>query len=262
MRGNIAKLYDKNVIKFKELIGDINRNVKKGDLTIDLGCGTGAYINALKNKVGNKGKVVAIDKNREMVLFCKTKHSGQNVVVKKLEAERLYRLKEKANVVFASLVLQFTKPEKSIAEIRKILKPRGKLIFAIPLYRTGITVGIDRQSRDFKSEFDKNFQRELSRIGCEENPSLEYPNSRKKLFKNLLQKNKFKIRKWKVLPLEKNGLKQLIKYYKIPWRSAKITKKPFKKRYKAITTALKKTFAKYPKFKVERYYLIAVAVRK
>lgn len=260
MTGNIAKLYDRNVIKFRELVSEIKKNVKKGDVAIDLGCGTGAYLGELEKAVGKKGKVIATDNSSGMVVFCRKKF--QRAEVKKLAAEKLSDIKVKADVVFASLVLQFTKAEKAVAEIRKTLKPSGKLIFAVPLYRTGITAGVDRQSRKFKTEFRKNLKEELERIGVKEKPSLEYPNERSVLFRKLLQKNRFIISRWSILPMEKNTLKQLLEYYRVPWRSAKILNRSFKVRYRIITGALEKTFAKYPEFEVQRYYLIAVATKK
>ncbi|GEM_PF-4305565 len=114
MTGNIAKLYDRNVIKFRELVGEIKKNVKKGDLAIDLGCGTGAYLGELERAVGQEGKVIAVDKSGEMVAFCRKKF--EQAEVKKLSAEKLSGINVKADIVFASLVLQFTKPEKAIAE--------------------------------------------------------------------------------------------------------------------------------------------------
>ncbi len=262
MNTNIAVLYNKCAITFREFTDQIKKHVKKGNAVVDLGCGTGVYIKALQKQVGAEGRVICIDKNKEMVAYCKRKFSKGNIIVKKLAAEKLSSLGERADVVLASLVLQFTKVNKAIAEIRKTLKPGGKLIFTIPLYRAGISIGIDRESKAFKAEFDKNFKAELKKQGINCKPSFEYPNSRNKLFKQLLLKNSFKILEWRVLPIEKSRLNQLLDYYKVPWRSAKILNKPFKVRYKVIMSALKKAFRKYPRFRVIRYYLIAVATRK
>lgn len=259
MTTNIAKLYDKHVVLLKPLLNEIKKQIKKDDSVVDLGCGTGAYIKALEKQVGKNGKVVCIDNNKQMILYCRKKFSKPNILIKKLTAEKLSSLGEKFDAVFASLVLQFTKAERAISEIKKSLKPNGKLIFSIPLYRTGINISLDEESKKFKLRFEKNLKDELKKAGVKDKPSLEYTNFRSQFFEGLLQKNKLRISKWNILPLEKNNLKGLLDYYKVPWRSAKIINQPFKIRYEVLSNALKKTFKKYPNYTVKRYYLIAIA---
>lgn len=262
MTTNIAKIYSKHVILLKPLLNEIKKQIKEGDSVVDLGCGTGAYIKALAKQVGKNGKIVCIDNNKQMILYCRKKFSKPNILFKKLAAEKLSSLGKKFDAVFASLVLQFTKAERAISEIKKSLKPNGKLILSIPLYRTGINISFDEESKKFKFEFEKNLKDELKKADVKDEPSLEYTNFRSRFFEGLLQKNRLRISKWGVLPLEKNNLQELLAYYKIPWRSEKIFKIPFATRYKILTAALKNTFHKYPKFIVKRYYLIAVAIKK
>ncbi len=258
----ISQLYNKHAFMLKPLISEIKNSIKSGDTVIDLGCGTGIYLNLLHNQVGNKGRIIAIDKSSDMVAYCKKKFPNPNIVFKRLAAEKVSNIKELTEVVFASLVLQFTKIEMSIEAISKVLKPEGILIFAIPLFRTGITIGIDKRSKEFKKELEKNIKAELKKEHIEKKVFLDYPNSRNKKFKGVLRKNRFRILRWSILPLERNNLKFLLDYYKIPWRSEKIMKVPFKIRYNVLTAALRKTFKKHPNFIVKRYYLIAVAGKK
>lgn len=258
MSTNVAALYQRHAFKFRPLIDEIKKHVKKGATVIDLGCGTGIHVSIIKKQIGKEGRLICVDKNKAMIAYCKKRFSKDNVIFKRLPAEKLSTLGEKADVIFASLVLQFTKADKALTEIRKSLKPKGTLIFDIPLYRTGITIGIDKESKKFREEFINNLKKELEMRGIRNNPTFEYPNVRNLLFKELLRKNRFKISSWSILPLEKNDLKLLLNYYKIPWRSEKILKAPFKVRYGALSNALRRTFKKYPKFLVKRYYLIAV----
>ena len=88
--------------------------------------------------------------------------------------------------------------------------------------------------------------------------SLDYANSREKFFRQVVQKNKFKILNWKISPLEKANLKVLLEYFKIPWRSEKLLKIPFSVRYEILKTALIKTFREFPNFKSNRYYLVGL----
>lgn len=262
MTTNIAKIYNKHVILLKPLLNEIKKQIKEGDSVVDLGCGTGAYVEVLAKQVGKNGKIVCIDNNQQMILYCRKKFFKPNILFKKLAAEKLSSLEKKFDVVFASLVLQFTKVNRAISEIKKSLKPKGKLILSIPLYRTGINISFDEESKKFKLDFEKNLKDELKKADVKDRPSLKYTNSRSRLFKGLLQKNQFRIFKWNIQPLEKNNLQELLDYYKIPWRSVKILNKPFNIRYKVLSNALKKTFEKYPNYAVKRYYLIAVANNK
>ena|SRR3989338_3882680 len=262
MKKNIAEVYNEHLVLLKPLIGEIRKHVKKGDIVIDLGCGTGAYINTLEKQIGRNGTIIGIDKRAEMVRYCKKKFQKPNFIFKQLPAEKLSLIKRKADVVLASLVLQFTNTKKSISGIRSILKPNGKLIMAIPLYRTGIEIAPDRESRIFKVEFLKNIKAGLKKHKIKKEPNFSYANKREKIFRELLKKNGFVILSWKIKALVKANLGVLLDYFKIGWRSERILKAPFSLRYTVLTSALKNTFAKYPNFKVNRYYLIAVANKK
>lgn len=257
----ISQLYKKHAFMLKPMVSEIKNRIKKGDTAVDMGCGTGIYLNLLHKQVGKKGKIIAIDKSTDMVAYCRMKFRKQNITIRKLPAEKISMIKEPVDVVFASLVLQFTRINKAISSISKILKPKGLLIFAVPLYRTGITIGIDKASNEFKKELERNIKVELEKRDIGKKASLDYPNSRNKAFKEALRKGKFRVLRWSILPLEKNNLKFLLDYYKIPWRSKNILKIPFKKRFSILAAALKRTFEMHPKFIVKRHYLVA-AVRK
>lgn len=259
---DIVSLYNKYATRLEPMLGEISKYVKKGDTVIDLGCGTGIYIDAIREQIDKEGRLICIDKNREMVSYCRKRFSKKGIVFKALTAERLSSLKEKADIIFASLVLQFTEIKKSLSELDKCLKSGGKIIFAIPLYRTGITIALDKRSKEFQIEFVKNLKQGLKSRGINNNVNLGYPNQRAKHFEKMFVKKGYKIMNWIIKPLEKNYLALLLDYYKIPWRSNKILKAPFKVRYKIISDALKKTFRKYPKFVVRRYYLVAVVKKK
>ena len=259
---NIAKLYDQHSIMLVPLVDEIRKNVKKGDIVIDLGCGSGVYIKLLENKVGENGKLIGTDIDNEMIKFCKNSFRGKNINFKKIPAEKLSSIKVKADAVFSSLVLHFTNVKKSLAEIKKVLRPAGKLIFAVPLYRSGIEIFDNEDSKKFRSKFVENLKTELKINNIKAKISLDYANSREKFFKQVVQKNKLKILNWEKSSLEKANLKVLLEYFKIPLRSEKLLKIPFSVRYKILKTALIKTFREFPNFKSNRYYLIGVAEKK
>ena len=49
----------------------------KGMSVLDLGCGTGFLASVLANRVGEHGKVIAIDPNKERIRFAKKKYGQQ-----------------------------------------------------------------------------------------------------------------------------------------------------------------------------------------
>src|SRR3989338_3134905 len=105
---NIAKLYNKHSIMLKPLVHEIKKNVRNSDVVLDLGCGSGVYVNLIEKQVGNIGKLIGIDLDDEMINFCKSKFKKSNISFKKILAEKLSSLDIKVDVVFSSLVLQFT----------------------------------------------------------------------------------------------------------------------------------------------------------
>ncbi|MBI2133112.1 class I SAM-dependent methyltransferase [Candidatus Woesearchaeota archaeon] len=253
---SIARLYEKNAFMLPPMKSLIRQKIMKGDFVVDAGCGTGVYSDILRKKVGERGKLLAVDRDKSMVQYCKKKHP--DVETKQLEIEKLSRIVKNADVVFASLVLQFSRPE-AIAEIRKVLKKGGKLIFSIPLYRTGINIAIDKQTKNFMDELISRMNEQAKNIGCNKKVAVEYSNTREQQLRKLLNKSRFRILEWVVVPVEKSDFNFMKEYYKIPWRSRKMLDLPFRLRYKIITDAMKLAFKKYPKFMITRYYLFGVA---
>ncbi len=261
MTGNIAELYSKQATAFGPLASEIRKYAKRGHCVVDLGSGSSPYFKVISTCVGKEGKIILVDCNRQMVNYCKKKYgSRKNVEVKLLDAEKLSDLGESPDIIFAGLVFQFTNEKQSLPEAKKSLKKGGKIIFAIPLYRNGITLSLDKKAKLFQTEFYKNINEKLKPL--RKKASFGYVNGREETYRKIMTKIGLKALKWKVQPLEKSNLEKLLSYYRIPWRSKNIVNLPFGKRYAIIANALKKTFREYPDFLVERYYLLATVQKK
>jgi ubiquinone/menaquinone biosynthesis C-methylase UbiE len=108
--------------------------LKPGDTVCDMGCGNGFYTLKLAKLVGERGKVIAVDIQREMLEMLK----------ESAEAEKIGNIETVLGTVVdpklpqgsVDLVLlvdvyhEFSHPEQMLAAIRKSLKPRGRVALA------------------------------------------------------------------------------------------------------------------------------------
>jgi ubiquinone/menaquinone biosynthesis C-methylase UbiE len=109
-------------------------HLKPGDVVCDLGCGNGFYTLKLAKLVGDKGKVVAVDIQREMLELLKDRAAEEKitniepvlgtVVDPKLPAGSLDL------VLLVDVYHEFSNPEEMLAAIRKSLKPSGRIALA------------------------------------------------------------------------------------------------------------------------------------
>lgn len=106
-------------------------HVKPGDVVCDLGCGNGFYTLKLAHLVGEKGRVVAVDIQREMLELLKERAAEEKVtniepvlgtvIDPKLPADSLDL------VLLVDVYHEFSHPEQMLAAIRKSLKPTGRV---------------------------------------------------------------------------------------------------------------------------------------
>ncbi len=105
--------------------------VKPGDVVCDMGCGNGFYTIKLAKLVGDRGKVIAVDIQREMLELLKDAAEQEKVanietilgtvVDPKLPKESIDL------VLLVDVYHEFSHPEQMLAAIRKSLKPTGRI---------------------------------------------------------------------------------------------------------------------------------------
>ena len=128
-------------------IGPMNRSIvrervrKEGRLgkLVEFGCGTGFYTQVL---VGKADTVVATDISQGMLALAKERIKATNVTFQVEDCQATSLPDEVFDTAFISLVIHFTEPEKTLAEMRRILKPGGTLI--ISNLDPGALNGVDR----------------------------------------------------------------------------------------------------------------------
>jgi ubiquinone/menaquinone biosynthesis C-methylase UbiE len=105
--------------------------VRPGDVVCDLGCGNGFYTIQLARLVGEKGRVLAVDIQREMLELLKDRAAEEKIA--NIEPILGTVVDPKLPPGSVDLVLlvdvyhEFSHPEQMLATIRRSLKPKGRV---------------------------------------------------------------------------------------------------------------------------------------
>lgn len=105
----------------------------------EFGCGTGFYTELLASRADS---VVATDISPGMLAAAKERIKAANVTFQVEDCQETSFPDEVFDTTFISLVIHFTQPAKTLAEMRRILKPHGTLI--ISNLDPGVLNGVDR----------------------------------------------------------------------------------------------------------------------
>jgi ubiquinone/menaquinone biosynthesis C-methylase UbiE len=105
--------------------------IKAGDTVCDMGCGNGFYSLRIAPLVGERGKVIAVDIQREMLEMLKEEAAAQRannietklgtVIDPKLERESIDLM------LLVDVYHEFSHPEHMLSAIRTSLKPTGRV---------------------------------------------------------------------------------------------------------------------------------------
>jgi len=105
------------------------RLAKEGRLgnLAEFGCGTGFFTQVLASKADN---VVATDLSPDMLALARDQIKAVHVTFQTEDGQQTSFRDGVFDTTFMSLVIHFTEPDKTLAEMRRILKPGGTLIIA------------------------------------------------------------------------------------------------------------------------------------
>jgi ubiquinone/menaquinone biosynthesis C-methylase UbiE len=113
-------------LKVDELIE--KTGISQGMVCVDLGCGAGTLSLPLAEKVGNSGKVYAVDTNPSVLQVIKDKNPPANLITLQRSAADTGLDASIADCCFMILVLHEVPPEGVLAEAHRLLKTEGKAI--------------------------------------------------------------------------------------------------------------------------------------
>ena len=106
-----------------------------GETVLDVACGTGLIAFEAARRVGNAGRVVGVDLSGEMVAAAQQRAGEQgleNVAYMRMDGEQLAPRDGAFDVVVCALGLMYMpEPEQALREMRRVLKPGGRLLLAV-----------------------------------------------------------------------------------------------------------------------------------
>ncbi len=111
--------------KTRSLVRDRLAKEKRLGTLVEFGCGTGFYTAVLAEKADN---VVATDISPGMLAVARERIRAENVKFKLEDCQQTSFPDGVFDTAFLSLVIHFTEPLKTLAEMRRVLKPGGTLI--------------------------------------------------------------------------------------------------------------------------------------
>ena len=106
-----------------------------GERVLDVACGSGLIAFRAAEAVGPRGQVVGVDLSGQMVDTARqraTQHRVRNVRFKRMDAEQLSLPDASFDVALCALGLMYLPdPEQAVREMRRVLRPHGRLVIAV-----------------------------------------------------------------------------------------------------------------------------------
>jgi ubiquinone/menaquinone biosynthesis C-methylase UbiE len=116
-------------MKLRELVSTFK--IKKGAKVLDIGCGTGVLLSHLSKNVGEDGKLFALDFSLKMLKMAKQKNIAKNITYINADARDLPLADSSFDYItcFATFP-HLDKKQKSLKEMRRVLKTKGKVFIS------------------------------------------------------------------------------------------------------------------------------------
>ncbi|HEX2957902.1 MAG TPA: class I SAM-dependent methyltransferase [Chitinispirillaceae bacterium] len=114
----------------------LSQHIRKGDTVVDIGCGMGYFSIPMALMVGQQGKVVAIDLQKQMLDKVKKRAEKAGVtdrIVTQQASKTSLVVQTKADFALAFwMIHEVPDRQKFLSEIRSLLKKGGKLLIVEP----------------------------------------------------------------------------------------------------------------------------------
>ncbi len=106
-------------------------NVQPGEHVLDIGCGCGDTTLSLADRVGTKGTVLGLDVSEPMLNHAKRRAAGRsNISFRRADVETHAFEPGRHDLVFSRFgVMFFQNPTRAFSNLRRALKPGGRLAF-------------------------------------------------------------------------------------------------------------------------------------
>ncbi len=126
----LQEAMDRNLRRMHEAVTAFAA-AKSGEKVFDVGCGTGTTTLALADAVGPSGRVTGVDISKPMLGHARARARAAGKAIEFIEADAAsYPFKPENDLVFSRFgVMFFDDSPSAFANIRKALKPGGRLAF-------------------------------------------------------------------------------------------------------------------------------------
>lgn len=126
----LASRYDTRWSRYTEVTTDVtirHIGLLSSEDVLDVGCGTGALLGQIRRKYPN-AKLAGIDISNDMLAIA-GRRLGHSVALKQGQAESLPYPDAEFDIVVSTSVFHFIRnPHLALTEIRRVLKPHGRMI--------------------------------------------------------------------------------------------------------------------------------------
>lgn len=140
----------------------------RGGTVIDVGCGTGRAVPALREAVGPSGRVVAVDLTPEMLEQARPKCADARAALVRGDARRLPLADSAADAVFAAgLVTHLPDPAAGFAELARVTRSGGRLVLFHPTGRAALAARHGRTLRPDEPLAEEPLRRVAANAGWE-----------------------------------------------------------------------------------------------
>ena len=113
--------------------------IPRGGVVIDVGCGTGRALPALRQAVGPDGSVIAADLTPEMLAEARSQSAPARAALILADARRLPFAHASADALFAAgLISHLPDTEAGLTELARVTRPGGLLVLFHPAGRAAL----------------------------------------------------------------------------------------------------------------------------
>ena len=113
--------------------------IPQHSLVIDVGCGTGRALPALRRAVGPRGTVIGVDLTPEMLRHARTKGHAAQATFVLADARHLPFAGASADAVFAAgLIMHLPDPQAGLRQLARVTRPGGLLVLFHPSGRAAL----------------------------------------------------------------------------------------------------------------------------
>ena len=108
--------------------------IKPGSYILDLCCGPGFVLKVIRERVGNKGRIIGIDSSLNLIKYADRICHFKNVLFKCGNIENLDKYIDNQKFDFVIILASWNwvkNKNKIFLKVRKVLKPDGKFVFSL-----------------------------------------------------------------------------------------------------------------------------------